>query len=466
MKLKYVIVIVIVAFFCIESVYSQIIPAIQRVSLSENDKTVIDQYISEYATFTLDKEELITNLYSSGEIQFRLIIDEELDWIINLELNDMRAPGYKQIYTTDDGEFDINNSFIVNTFKGMTSDNRVVRFTIDENNFFGVILYDNYHYIIRYVNEYTQSRNDNSLIVYRSSDIILNDNDFNYINVASEITEDLYFQKDNSKKIKDDFASSNLCKYYLKIATDADYQYYQAKSSNVGTVNSSILSILNIVEGVYESTFNIKFLVTEQFVMTTNVDYTSTSAPTLLQQFQDYWNYHRQGVNRNIAHLFTGKTLNGGIKGYSNIGVIDNKPMAYGLSMNHTRTPAIVAHEIAHNLSAGHAFLSDCGCSSINSNDYSIMCDELTTATNLWFCSQSIGQINSYIATRINSLEYYTLPVYNSGTSTTIYAPVINVKNTEVKSGAILELDARSCGGSVKIDGDFKVESGATFIIR
>jgi len=323
MKLTFVLSLIITAFLYVGIANSQIIPYTQKVSVSKNDKEILDRHISKYTAFTLDKKELITDLYRNGKIQFLLKIDEELEWSLKLELNDMRAYGYKQVYFTDDGEFEFNEPFVVNTFKGETFNGQVARFTIDDNNFFGVIFGDNYHYVIRPANDYTKNQTDKSFIAYRSSDIIPDDSISDYINDALEVSEGLEFKKDNSNKTKDGLMSSSSCKYYLKIATDADYQYYQAKSSNVSTVNNSIISILNIVEGVYESTFNIKFLVTAQYVCNTNTIYTSTDGKVLLEQFQDYWNYYRTSVDRNIAHLFTGKTLIAG-KGWAYVGVIDN----------------------------------------------------------------------------------------------------------------------------------------------
>jgi len=172
MRLKFVFsTIIIAAFLCFGNVYAQLIPSIQRTSLSENDKTILDQSVSKYTTFTIDKEELVKNLYKNGKGQYRLRINEELDWTLNLEFNDMRSLDFKQTYTTVEGEFEFNEPFLVNTFKGETSNGQVARFTIDDDNFFGVIFGDNYHYVIRPANDYTKNHTDKSLIVYKSSDI-------------------------------------------------------------------------------------------------------------------------------------------------------------------------------------------------------------------------------------------------------------------------------------------------------
>ena len=81
---------------------SQITPTVRRATLSEKDKTILDQHISEYVVFTMDKRELIDSLYTKGSCKFRIRIDEKRDWEINLQFNDMRAPDYRQTYTPTD----------------------------------------------------------------------------------------------------------------------------------------------------------------------------------------------------------------------------------------------------------------------------------------------------------------------------------------------------------------------------
>ena len=132
----------------IGAVSAQIMPSIKRASISEKDKAILDEHLSRYEIFTIDKEEIVENLISNGYCQFQIRINEEMGWSIELEFNDMRAPEFRQTYTTDEGVFESKEIFRVNTFKGKTSDNRIARFTIDDNIFLGVILGDREHYVI------------------------------------------------------------------------------------------------------------------------------------------------------------------------------------------------------------------------------------------------------------------------------------------------------------------------------
>jgi hypothetical protein len=158
--------------------------------------------------------------------------------------------------------------------------------------------------------------------------------------------------------------SATLCTYYLKVATDADYEFYQSRGNNVTETCGYIFSVLNLIEGVYESTFNLRIIVTFQNVWTTSGDpYSSTNATTLLNQFRSEWNANRTSITRNIAHLFTGKILDNTEWGIGWIGHVSDS-YSYSLSMNRTEMFETTAHEIGHNLNANHppATASNCLC--------------------------------------------------------------------------------------------------------
>lgn len=421
MKIKLVLSTIIVAFLCIGTAISQIVPHIKKVSLVESDKKVLDQRINKYTTFTMDRKELKENLYSNGgKGQFRVKIDENLDWTLDLEFNDMRSPEFKQTYTTDKGEFEWNEPFIVNTFKGKTSDGKIARFTIDENNFFGVIFDDNDHYVIRAVNDFTKDAKTSSnetLVAYKYSDLIpdRNDNDFDYINDALEVPEKSEPSNDVTNKNTNKLLSSLSCMYYLRIATDADYEFYQACGSNLINTYSYIFSTLNIASGVYEKTFKMVFVVTFQNVMTTNTIYTVTNDyGALLEQIRSYWNSNRAGVARNIAHIFSGKSdFALGASGAAWRGNIDptytriSASRAYGFTIYQPlgairETYQIVAHEIGHNLNAvDNPSANDCNCGlptpyPPSASIASVMCQG-HKARNLYFCSQSKTEITNFI---------------------------------------------------------------------
>ena len=71
---------------------------------------------------------------------------------------------------------------------------------------------------------------------------------------------------------------------------------------------------------------------------------------------------------------------------------------AYSLSMNRTEMYQTTAHEIGHNLDADHPTASNCSCGTPSA---SVMCQGIKRPS-LWFCSQSITEINTFLATNNN----------------------------------------------------------------
>ena len=118
MKLKFIFSAIIMSLLCVGTANSQIITRTQKMSLAKNDKKILDQNISKYTAFTIDKQELASSIGARGQIKLR--IDEELDWTLNLELNDMRASNYKQVYLVGGREIELDRPLVVNTYKGYT----------------------------------------------------------------------------------------------------------------------------------------------------------------------------------------------------------------------------------------------------------------------------------------------------------------------------------------------------------
>jgi hypothetical protein len=306
----------------------------------------------------------------------------------------MKSADYVESYTSDKGTFrnQEKSSSFTHIFKGKTQDGRIVRLTISKDEFWGVILADEQQIVIRQTRDYTKNEKDESLIIFDNSDLIKEADD-----KSSDVFEDaLVVPKNNALAIpKENALISQMelipCTYYLLIATDADFEFYQGRGSSLTNCYNYIYSVLNIIEGVYESTFNLRFILTFQHVYaSSNNPYTSTDASTLLDQFKSEWNNNRGSVNRDIAHLFTGKLLNS--NGVAYMGQISNSS-AYSLSRERLEMYQTTAHEIGHNLNANHPTASNCLCGSTVA---SVMCSGRKD-NNLWFCDFSISEISPFL---------------------------------------------------------------------
>jgi len=145
-----------------------------------------------------------------------------------------------------------------------------------------------------------------------------------------------------------------------EIACDADVEFYNKNGSSVANTENDIELIIDRVQNIYQDDVSIIYEITTIIVRTSEPDpYGSSNAGTLLNQFVSQWNNNHQGIQRDVAHLFTGKNIIGGTIGIAFLNVICNLGSAYGLSEsrftnNLNFRTGLTAHELGHNWAAGH----------------------------------------------------------------------------------------------------------------
>jgi hypothetical protein len=195
--------------------------------------------------------------------------------------------------------------------------------------------------------------------------------------------------------------SPRVCSTVAQIAFDADYAMYAGNGFSVAATVADIESIMIAVDLIYGRDVGIEHQSTGYVVRTTNPDgYTTTSPGGLLDQFRIRWGTSHAGIPRDMAHLMTGRELDGNVIGVAWVNVICNSGFGYGLSQALFTTDlayraALVAHEMGHNWSAGHCDGdADCSimCSGIGgcANNVSLLSarsvTEITNARNAASC--------------------------------------------------------------------------------
>lgn len=166
-----------------------------------------------------------------------------------------------------------------------------------------------------------------------------------------------------------------------QIGFDADYEFYVANGSSAAATVADIEWVMVNVAAIYQSQISdpICYELTGFIVRTTSADpYSSTNSSVLLCQFTNHWNSSvpdsGSGISRDVAHLFTGKELDGSIIGLAWVGTVCDASYSltdcgstgkahYGLSQlisNDANRIQLTAHEIGHNWSACHCNQSGC----------------------------------------------------------------------------------------------------------
>ena len=115
------------------------------------------------------------------------------------------------------------------------------------------------------------------------------------------------------------------------------------------------------------------------------------------------WNGNFSNVNYDMAHMWTGKDMDGSTVGIAWKSVTCAKGYSYGVSQRLTGSPAkhiLTAHEMGHNFGADHVSSSnpgesDCGNTIMNSS----------IGTGFTFCPYSRDQINSHVSQHSSCLS-------------------------------------------------------------
>ncbi len=181
-----------------------------------------------------------------------------------------------------------------------------------------------------------------------------------------------------------------------QIAFDADFEFYQKNGSSVANTTADIESVLNGVRTTYERDCDVTFSITTIIVRSNSSDpYTSTDPGTLLNEFRNHWQSSQGGIVRDIAHLMTGKNVDGGTIGIAWVGAVCTSN-GYGLSesrytTNSNHRLALTAHEVGHNFNAGHCD---------GNGDCHIMCSAINACNGVgsppFFGNASKNTINTY----------------------------------------------------------------------
>ncbi len=176
-----------------------------------------------------------------------------------------------------------------------------------------------------------------------------------------------------------------------EISFDSDVEFFQANGSSVAATVDDIETVMVAVDAMYRSEVGIMYVVNRIIVRTAEPDpYTFSDAIDLLEQFRDHWEDNHGGQERDLAHLMTGRNLDGTIIGRAYIGEVCNS-LGYGLSQSRFSTSmaqrvALTAHELGHNWDAIHCD---------GDPDCMLMCANLGGCTGILnqFGSRSIGDI-------------------------------------------------------------------------
>lgn len=371
-------------FFCVFS--NPAAGAFRTVKPVENPINLI---LKRYRQIEMDPVDVARRVRTTGELS---LSTEDGLFNILLTPHDVRAPEYRAEEVLD---FGITRSVIpepIRTYRGtvLGIPGSEARFSIRDDSFEGIVLTPDEWYLVEPMRNYDPSAAGNRIVVYRASDIIPESYGTCAVTLAEKIAKVHDYLIPQVLKAGSAISVAD-------VATEADYEYVTAFGSSA-SANNTILDIMNQVDGIYRTQLSVSLQVIYQHAWDTADDpYTSTAPSTLLGEFRSYWTANFSSQPYDLAHMWTGKDMDGSTIGIAYVGVVCSaRSFSFGISQRYTASPGkyiLTAHEIGHNFGASHpdqATPVPTGCSN------TIMNSSLGTGTD--FCQYSQTEITSYTA--------------------------------------------------------------------
>jgi len=141
------------------------------------------------------------------------------------------------------------------------------------------------------------------------------------------------------------------------LAVDADFEYYQRNGSDTTNVNNAVTAVVNGVDVIYQRDVEIEHRLTAIVVRTAPLYAWTGDLCLLHDDFTSQWNLNHRDIERDVAHLFTGKGTFTGLLGCSSSAAICTAA-AFGVSKAYAPTTTtdigLVAHQMGHLWGAGH----------------------------------------------------------------------------------------------------------------
>lgn len=362
----------------------------------------LDRVFSRHERLTLDPGQIQRQVKQTRSLT---LTTSRGTFEMTLEPHDMRAPGYVAEAWGDNGVTVLERA-PVRTYKGTVEGlpGAQARMTIDEGTVEGLIVTPSELFFLEPSKRFSGSAAKTDFVFYAASDVKESAGECG-TTMAQIVDQHSMGAANQTSKTgpKPEALFGPAMK--IGIALEADFEYFSQAGSEAATVNQ-IQSIMNQVEVfIYNPQIGLQFQLLHTRVWTTpNDPYTSSDPELLLVQFTNAYNTNApaQAAGRDLAHLWTGRELDGATIGIAWLPGLEcpfnPQGAGYGLSQNILNNRSVLtAHEIGHNLGAVHVNSghgSDC--------TNSVMRPAISSSTN--FCEFSRGQITNHAIATQNCL--------------------------------------------------------------
>jgi hypothetical protein len=202
----------------------------------------------------------------------------------------------------------------------------------------------------------------------------------------------------------------------IEISLIADTAFQAAESADP---TAAMLARLNIVEGIFSSQVGLLIVATDVRLIPSGADpFTSTKGATLLEQLSNYRKSTPDVAARGLAHLMSGKNLDGTTAGIAYVRTVCDVERGVSLSTRSfgtTISALIMAHELGHNFGAEHDGEAGTACASTGSGF--IMAPSVSGFSTFSQCSLNSMEPVIAAASCVTEAQYADVTVDSSITS-------------------------------------------------
>ena len=202
----------------------------------------------------------------------------------------------------------------------------------------------------------------------------------------------------------------------ISLIADTDFQV-----AEMDDPTGAMLARLNIVEGIFSEQVGLLILATDLRLIPANADpFTATKGATLLEQLGTFRAATPEVRARGLAHLLTGKDLDGTTAGIAYVGTVcdvDRGASLSSRSFGTTISALIMAHELGHNFGAEHDGEAGSSCAGVGGGF--IMAPSVSGYTTFSQCSIDTMQPVIAAASCVTAAQYADAMVDSSVTSVT-----------------------------------------------
>lgn len=165
------------------------------------------------------------------------------------------------------------------------------------------------------------------------------------------------------RELRNAFAGKPTATQEVSIAFVGDYEFVARVGSHAAM--ASLINRANIVDGIFSDQVGVSIVPTDFIMYATDTDaFTSGVPSTLLNQVADFKQSRADLASRGIAHLVTGRVLEGQTVGMAFLGSVCEARAGASLSEASLLIDSVLitAHEVGHNLGARHDGESGSAC--------------------------------------------------------------------------------------------------------